>query len=507
MADDKDYTSLLGRSSGSSWGDIAGAYLSSGRKKDNRARNVLLATLFFNAKEANMQSKVMKNLQELEKQKTLELAKLTKQWDKRTELQTEYDNIQKNGAFNVYKTKLEEDFKKAHLENKEIINMSSGAIAKYKNDWMNNQVKQYENEFMQRYEGVDKGITVKEEFNKPYMDYYKSQKEKIMNPKNVSLVHNMFSKIGIGNKDEALNKKVEELQKARNLNQERIQGFTQADIKQIKSQQVPESQLLGLKINKEDLTLLMANTSLGDTGLDAGRLRQEVRAEWIEGGKTYESAVNAIDAIEEGFNSRQNLADLKAAEARYTAVNPKPTDENKLQQWQMGLDKAKRTALEIEDLSADAIYRANQLYNIASNQGITDKERAEFIQDVLSEDIRKATGAINLNEVKADIIKGRMYKVYDGISSENPTVLNAIKETELSEEKLIYLEQNNPNIYNTYMEFDSLDNFNKNNNLNDRELGIIKSLQEQQYVQNEFNLANLFSTKAISNINLDNLPL
>ena len=146
----------------------------------------------------------------------------------------------------------------------------------------------------------------------------------------------------------------------------------------------------------------------------------------MEGGKTYESAVNAIAAIEEGFNSRQNLADLKAAEARYTAVNPRPTDENELQQWQMGLDKAKRTALDIEDLSADAIYRANQLYNIASNQGITDKERAEFIQDVLSEDIRKATGAINLNEIKADIIKGRMYKVYDMISSENPTVLNAI---------------------------------------------------------------------------------
>ena len=68
MSDDKDYTSLLGRSSGSSWGDIAGAYLSGGRKKDNRARNVLLASLFFNAKEANMQSKVLKNIEELENQ-------------------------------------------------------------------------------------------------------------------------------------------------------------------------------------------------------------------------------------------------------------------------------------------------------------------------------------------------------------------------------------------------------------------------------------------------------
>ena len=47
---DKDYTSLLGKSAGTSWGEIAGAYLTRGRKQDNRARNVLLATLFFNAK-------------------------------------------------------------------------------------------------------------------------------------------------------------------------------------------------------------------------------------------------------------------------------------------------------------------------------------------------------------------------------------------------------------------------------------------------------------------------
>ena len=62
---DKDYTRLLGKSAGTSWGERAGAYLSGSGKKDNRARNILLATLFFNAKEANMQSKVLKNLKEL----------------------------------------------------------------------------------------------------------------------------------------------------------------------------------------------------------------------------------------------------------------------------------------------------------------------------------------------------------------------------------------------------------------------------------------------------------
>ena len=86
MAD--DYKSLLGRSSGSSFADIASAYITGNRKSDNRARNVLLASLFFNAKEANMQAKVVKNLKELEKNKDLEVTKLNAQWDKRTKLQT-----------------------------------------------------------------------------------------------------------------------------------------------------------------------------------------------------------------------------------------------------------------------------------------------------------------------------------------------------------------------------------------------------------------------------------
>ena len=59
MVDDKDYTSLLGRSSGASWGDIAGANLSGGKKKDSRARNVLLATLFFNAKERRLSTPIV----------------------------------------------------------------------------------------------------------------------------------------------------------------------------------------------------------------------------------------------------------------------------------------------------------------------------------------------------------------------------------------------------------------------------------------------------------------
>ena len=53
---EKDFTSLLGKSAGTTFGEIAGSYLTSSRKKDKKARNILIASLIFNAKEAQMQS-------------------------------------------------------------------------------------------------------------------------------------------------------------------------------------------------------------------------------------------------------------------------------------------------------------------------------------------------------------------------------------------------------------------------------------------------------------------
>ena len=52
MAD--DFKSLLGKSSGTNWGELAGSYFSKNNKKSNRSRNILLASLFMNATECNL---------------------------------------------------------------------------------------------------------------------------------------------------------------------------------------------------------------------------------------------------------------------------------------------------------------------------------------------------------------------------------------------------------------------------------------------------------------------
>ena len=103
---DKDYTSLLGKSSGTSWGEIAGAYLSKSKKKDKQARNILLATLFFNLREARLQSNVLKNLKENDEQQTFELQNRGYAFEQGLKKQEQYDAV-KEEAYNYYQDEAE----------------------------------------------------------------------------------------------------------------------------------------------------------------------------------------------------------------------------------------------------------------------------------------------------------------------------------------------------------------------------------------------------------------
>jgi len=189
----KDYTSLLGKSSGTSWGEIAGAYLSGGRKKDNRARNVMLATLFFNAKEANMQSKVMKNLQEMERQKTFDNAQMTDRWNAYNTLMDEDAAFKENP--NYFRLQAEARFAKNNP------NYPSGAkLLQSEIDFKNKEVTDLEealkNLHIEKIKSgnVNKRLS-KQEFFKPFEDYYVTKQEEIAAPGNVSLVHKAWNKL------------------------------------------------------------------------------------------------------------------------------------------------------------------------------------------------------------------------------------------------------------------------------------------------------------------------
>jgi len=97
MEDNKYFKSLLGKSSGTSWVDIAGDYFSRGKKTDNRTRNILIGTLLFNAKENKMENNVLKNLQENEKNKTFDKIKLIETLNEREKLLVDNKGYEEDG--------------------------------------------------------------------------------------------------------------------------------------------------------------------------------------------------------------------------------------------------------------------------------------------------------------------------------------------------------------------------------------------------------------------------
>jgi len=198
MAD--DYKSLLGRSSGSSFADIASAYITGNRKSDNRARNVLLASLLFNAKEANMQSNVIKQLKELEREKTFEQSNVTAKWNAYNTLMTE-DETYKNNP-NHFRLKAEAEFNRVNPDFK----LDTESQRKFRK----NEVSEYETAMINLHNDklktgdVKKKLT-KEQFFKPFEDYYVSEQERISAPKNVSLVHKAWDYV-TGDRKQALTK-------------------------------------------------------------------------------------------------------------------------------------------------------------------------------------------------------------------------------------------------------------------------------------------------------------
>ena len=203
MSNNKDYTSLLGRSSGASWGDIAGAYLSGGKKKDNRARNVLLATLFFNAKEANMQSKVLKNIKELEDSKSVEIAKAEANFQKKLKIEALQDRITKEGEVAVFDTEAESWFNNPNnqadnfdpLDYEDRNSPMYTVKRKAKNKYINEILLPRHNA---KYGALDPSISTREEFIKPIQDKFKSQIKEASSSDKLSLIHKGLSAIGIG---------------------------------------------------------------------------------------------------------------------------------------------------------------------------------------------------------------------------------------------------------------------------------------------------------------------
>ena len=183
------FKGLLDKSSspGTSWGELAGMYFSKGSKKDVRARNILLGTLFFNAKEASMQSKVLKNLEEANRNKLFDEAEVTAKWNAYNTLMD--DDAAYKSDPNYFKYKAEEKFTKVNPNFPTGQNLLQSQI-----DFRRKEIEDYatalENNHLEKIKtGNITQRLRKEEFFKPFEDFYVSENERIAAAKNVSLVH------------------------------------------------------------------------------------------------------------------------------------------------------------------------------------------------------------------------------------------------------------------------------------------------------------------------------
>ena len=181
---------------GTSFGELAGAYFT-GKKKDKKKKlAILLGSLFFNAKESKMQSDVIRNLKELEDDQTLQLANNTYYFNEALKKQNEYDEIEKKGAYRYYEDQAEQAFYDTgdHSENRNLydgVGLSEKNI--WKKDWANERYEQFKKEYFTKEAKAPARLTTIEQFNKPLNDYLKAQQKAHTTPENLSLVHQSFS--------------------------------------------------------------------------------------------------------------------------------------------------------------------------------------------------------------------------------------------------------------------------------------------------------------------------
>lgn len=404
MADKKDYTSLLGRSSGASWGDIAGAYLSGSRKKDNRARNVMLATLFFNAKEANMQNKVMKNLKENEEQKTFALQNRAYAFEQGLKKQNQYDEVQSRGAYDYYQDEAEKAFYKveAHRKDKSFFDdedRGQSAKEEWKNDWANER----HNQFLESYNVDAPRLTTEETFNKPINDYFKAKKEEISNSRNVSLIHKAFGFLpGAKERDKEIQIKT---QKAKSLYNKALERGTNL-VSAVGALNVRELQALDKNkttINEDNVRNLLVD----DYGEDIGsEIRNEVITRFKDSDiQTYNNYKTITQSIIDNKFSIAASNTIKEASAAYRAneniktTNPEITDIKELNYV--------RKQLGVPDTTADILESSQELAELVANvRNLKGEERENYINNKIPEfaesTVNRIAGIRNPNELQEE---------------------------------------------------------------------------------------------------------
>ncbi len=431
MADNK-MTSLLGKP-GQSFGELAGAYLSGTGKKKNRARNVLLGSLFFNAAEASRQSRVADRLRSQEIENAALEAKLASQFQTQMDL-IERDQEIKSKTKGVYfKPQAEEAFNAA-LESGKLESLfgPNGGLEngnELKRKWMASWID--ENPYAD-HQAQMTNIDVKtaprtlEAFSAEAKDYMYKRGKQIASPQNVSLVHKALGMVGIGKSDAEYNKEVVESKKALDDKQAKINQFYKYDVGENQKSKVI------LNVDQETVTASYIKEEFQKAiGSDVPELEQQFLRDVRADGMTMsdlkanlteyalDTRSKEFEALEEdlnlkvarsyGYATYEQLQDGVAAGEVSGAAVKRLRNENRLASF--GLTKDKQSAaIEaaegwVEVLAEDNPEKQQELMNNFFDQ----IEKSQFIStdEKMLRDATESIFKVSLNTIQEDITKFR----------------------------------------------------------------------------------------------------
>ena len=459
-----DVKGLLQRSQtpGTTFGELAGLYLQGGRKKDNRARNLLIGSLFFNAAEASRQSKVLDKLQRQEVDNKMIESKLAAQFEKQMELINTEKEIKKlglNGQYAFYDADAEIAFDQA-VESGKLAKLfgPEGGLEegdKIKRKWKRNWIdtNSYADHKAQMVNiDVKTAPRTLEAFSKEAKDYMYAVNKNITKPQDMSLVHDAFRKIGIGKSDKEYNDEVLEAKRKYDESQAKIDSFYRYEYGQ---NVVPASVD---DIGNKRVTAGYVSNEFDKLGIADAVLKQKFFKDVAEDGQTVNAVLNNLSAYTLKSNEKKLEAlndNAKAEVYKMFDVANKAELDRKIEAGEIsavrvqGILRTKRMeALGIVDKVGDTVSLAEQWIDVLKQaQGLSDEQseklKSNYFERVINEDFLSPTdeALLKASEGVYSYELSQIMEDQDLYVTGDDAILEKISTTELNRDDIALLNQ------------------------------------------------------------------
>lgn len=459
-----DVKGLLERSQtpGTTFGELAGLYLQGGRKKDNRARNLLIGSLFFNAAEASRQSKVLDKLQRQEVDNKMIESKLAAQFEKQMELINTEKEIKKlglNGQYSFYDADAEIAFDQA-VESGKLAKLfgPEGGLEegdKIKRKWKRNWIdtNSYADHKAQMVNiDVKTAPRTLEAFSKEAKEYMYAVNKNITKPQDMSLVHDAFRKIGIGKSDKEYNDEVLEAKRKYDESQAKIDSFYRYEYGQ---NVVPPSVD---DIGNKRVTVGYVSNEFDKLGISDAVLKQKFFKDVAEDGQTVNAVLNNLSAYTLKSNEKKLEAlndNAKAEVYKMFDVSNEAELNRKIEAGDIsavrvqGILRTKRMeALGIVDKVGDTISLAEQWIDVLKQaQGLSDEDseklKSNWFKKVINEEFLSPTDAalLKASEGVYSYEISQIMEDQDLYMRKDAAILDAISTTELNRDDIALLNQ------------------------------------------------------------------